>query len=154
MDQNQENPFPEMPSQSPKRSSTQPQYVPVYMPPNARQKTPKRSVISSLLRSVFIVIFICSLLLNVYLALLLSTGLYEQVYQTGDRKNKIALIDLQGRITMKSPDEMRRMFRRAAEDKYVKAVILVIDSPGGGVVPSDMITRHLQDFKKKRYILI
>ena len=41
-----------------------------------------------------------------------------------------------------------RMIRTATQDKDVKAIILAIDSPGGGITASDIIYNELKKFKK------
>lgn len=75
-------------------------------------------------------------------------------------RDQILLLDLTGLVTV---DESRGMFSnspgmlvglmdrlKAAEDnKNIKAVILRIDSPGGGVTASDLIYHEILRFKKK-----
>jgi len=131
---------------------------PSYAPPPAPPEKPKRGVLSRILRSVVLSILILSLILNFYLALILADRFSQQVYRSGDKMNKIALIDLQGSINMQTAAEMRRMFKRAEEDEAVKAVILVVNCPGGQVAPSNMVNRYIQDFRrdtgKKVYVSI
>ncbi|MBI5779197.1 MAG: signal peptide peptidase SppA [Planctomycetes bacterium] len=45
---------------------------------------------------------------------------------------------------------VRDVLKRAESDRYVKAIILDINSPGGGVTASDNIHRELKRFKAKR----
>jgi protease IV len=67
--------------------------------------------------------------------------------------DKIAVVDLKGVIL--SPDDTVKELRRFADDGSVKAIILHIDSPGGGAAASEEIYRELRrirDQKKKRVV--
>ncbi len=50
--------------------------------------------------------------------------------------------------------EVTAMLRKAEKDASVKAVVLVIDSPGGAVADTDMLYRELMDFKARRQVKI
>jgi protease IV len=76
--------------------------------------------------------------------------------------DKIALIDVEGLIVnartgglMSSGDNPVSLFRErldaAAEDKKVKAVVLRINSPGGGVTASDIMYRDLIHFREETH---
>lgn len=136
---------------------------PPYYPPPQRPlgsyppfypEKPRRSFLGRVFRSLMVIILLFSLALNVYLgaylALTLNRGVEEHTWAQGkDKMNRIALIDLQGSINMETAAQMRRMLREAERDQTVKGVILVVNSPGGEVVPSDMINRYISDFSKK-----
>jgi protease-4 len=69
-------------------------------------------------------------------------------------KNKIAVIPIEGVIMgggsrggYSLVDLIKAQLERAAEDTHVKAVILKVDSPGGEVLASDEIARHIREFK-------
>ncbi|MDQ3304293.1 MAG: signal peptide peptidase SppA, partial [Actinomycetota bacterium] len=47
-----------------------------------------------------------------------------------------------------TPETLRDQLRQAEEDERVKAVVLEVDSPGGGVVPTDEMYRSIQEFKE------
>jgi protease-4 len=75
-------------------------------------------------------------------------------------RDKVALIDVEGMIVnarvggMLSPGEnpvtlFHERLQAAAEDKHVKAVVLRINSPGGGVTASDIMYRDLCTFRAK-----
>lgn len=85
--------------------------------------------------------------------------LEEQVL-SGEGKDKIVLMDITGVITSeegssaiggaKKPGmlaEMREGFDRARRDRNVKAVVLRINSPGGGVTASDTLYHEIKKFK-------
>ena len=65
----------------------------------------------------------------------------------------IAIVDLNGVIT--SPDKVVKNLKKFADDDSVKAIILHIDSPGGGVAASEEIyreVRRVRDEKKKKIV--
>lgn len=66
-------------------------------------------------------------------------------------KNQIAIVVAEGSIVDgdQSPgsvggDSTSRLLRDAREDENVKAVVLRVDSPGGGVFPSELIRREVE----------
>ncbi|HQU32012.1 MAG TPA: signal peptide peptidase SppA [Candidatus Brocadia sapporoensis] len=79
----------------------------------------------------------------------------------GSGKNKILVIDVSGIISetkrqglaglSDEPDMValiKEELKTAARDKYIKAIILRINSPGGTVTASDMIYHEIEQFKK------
>ena len=86
--------------------------------------------------------------------------LTEQVI-SGEGRDKVLLIDINGFITSqdsapsfvgkKGPGLLARVreeLDRARSDKNVKALVLRINSPGGGVTASDMLYHEIKKFKK------
>lgn len=126
------------------QASPAPIYIPQVAPP-----AKKSSMFSRILSSLFVSLFILSVIMNFYLAILLSSGLQARVYQEGDEKNRIALISLDNSIDMQTAAELRNMLIRAEEDDTVRAVILVVNSPGGQVSPSNMIHKYITDYKEE-----
>jgi protease-4 len=59
------------------------------------------------------------------------TGETETVFAGGE---KIAVVDLKGVIL--SADDVVRQLKKYRDDRSIRAILLRIDSPGGGVVPS------------------
>jgi protease-4 len=75
--------------------------------------------------------------------------LLEQEYRDG-RGGEIAIIPVRGII-----DDAQAAFVQTAADKILKersarAVVLRVDSPGGGVTPSDQIWRQIRRLKEAR----
>jgi protease IV len=67
--------------------------------------------------------------------------------------NKIAIIDITGVI--ENSDDVIRQLKRYEDDSSVKALVLRIDSPGGGVAASQEIFDQLLRFKEKhKYIVV
>ncbi|MBN1766511.1 MAG: signal peptide peptidase SppA [Sedimentisphaerales bacterium] len=147
-------------SREPAESVAPPCPIPVYVhstPPYAGRKAGS-SLLMIILRYFLALIVIGSLFMNIYLGIIVARSMHQNIYQTGDPRNLIALIDLQGTITMKTADQIRLLLKRARENDSVKGVILVVNSPGGQVAPSNMINKYISDFKedtgKKFYVSI
>src|SRR5581483_8966531 len=67
--------------------------------------------------------------------------------------DKIAVVDLEGVIL--SPKTVVDQLKRYADDDSIKAIILHVNSPGGGVAASEEIYRQvkrIRDDKKKRIV--
>jgi len=146
VDQNANIPSGSVSSSGPGASAPRP--IPVYAaqaPPPKKGSGP--SAIMWLLRIIFTFIFVCSLILNAYLLLIISLDIREEVYRPGKGANKIALIDLAGAIDMDTAEQMRTTLQWAEEDSLVKGVIIVVNSPGGAVAPSNMIKKYIDDFQ-------
>jgi len=58
-----------------------------------------------------------------------------------DAEEKVGVIEVKGLIS--DPQETIQDIRRYREDKSIKAIVLRIDSPGGGVGPSQEISREI-----------
>src|SRR6202142_165167 len=67
--------------------------------------------------------------------------------------SKIAVVDLEGVIM--SPKQVVKQLKQFADDDSVKAIIIHVNSPGGGVAASEEIYREgkrIRDEKKKRIV--
>jgi protease IV len=81
----------------------------------------------------------------------------EVVMEDNGASRKLAVIDVDGIITSSMEDGggynlaeiIKAQLDRAGEDDRVKAVVLRVDSPGGEVLASDEIYRHIVDFQRK-----
>jgi len=90
----------------------------------------------------------------------------QEQFVSGDNSssNKVLLMSISGviladevdnqRSDAATPGHIKEMLEKAGKDKQVKALILEIDSPGGGVTASDMIYTYLKDFRKDHNIPI
>src|SRR5690349_23754624 len=75
-----------------------------------------------------------------------------EVYREGSG-GEIAVVDLEGVII--TPKETVKQLKKFADDDAVKAIILHVNSPGGGVAASEEIYREvkrIRDEKKKRIV--
>ena len=75
-------------------------------------------------------------------------GLVEKVLVEGHRTNKIAVINIEGVIDGEMSVWVQKQLKRAEDDSNVKALIVRIASPGGGVAASDQIHYYISRFKE------
>ena len=82
---------------------------------------------------------------------------YLSTIDTEENKseNKIAVIHVEGTITtgesaygVAGSDTIVKNIRKAIKDDSVKALVLRVNSPGGGVYASELITNSLNEFKE------
>ena len=66
-------------------------------------------------------------------------GYHERVVQPGSSSSKVVVIGLEGVIDNTQPDRIAEQLRAVRKDRHVKAIILRVNSPGGGVTASDEI---------------
>ena len=76
------------------------------------------------------------------------------------KRTKIGVLPLEGAIVTKD-DESRTISKETtipilekyAEDDEIAAIIIIIDSPGGLVIPSDTIAHHIEEIKKIKPVI-
>ncbi len=134
-------------------------YVPANDTPRAFEvPTQKPKKKGSFWKIFFIVAFLLSVLANFFLfVLLIATSMFvsvgqtdsfvENVIRSGSSSKKIAVIRLEGIIDGKLSDMVKKQLDSAAKDDSVKAVILRVISPGGGVAASDRIHHQISKFR-------
>lgn len=86
-------------------------------------------------------------------ALVYFTVRSQQKDSFGGFGDKIAIVDLEGVIL--TPKDVVEQLRKYADDSSIKAIILHVDSPGGGAAASEEIYREvlrIRDQKKKRIV--
>lgn len=107
------------------------------------------------------VLLLGSIALNVILFIGLSVastptaaaaGTIEEVVLSGTRSQKIAVVRLSGVIMDQSRDQFFKLLDRVEKDSTVKAMIVEIDSPGGGVTASDEIYNRVMRIKQDKGI--
>jgi protease-4 len=101
----------------------------------------------------------------VAIVLILSAGnptapvVYDEEYVSGDGSDKIVVVPVEGEIASAddslggtqpttTPEGLADALRQAGEDTSVAAVVLEVNSPGGGVTASDEMHQSILDFKK------
>lgn len=105
--------------------------------------------------------------INVKMNLLPEAAPMEEHVLSGEGKDKIMLLDISGVISSadsgsltggaKEPgmlSQVREALDLARGDKRVKALVLRINSPGGGVTASDMLYHELKKYKKETGVKI
>lgn len=73
----------------------------------------------------------------------------EEVIQAGPRTTKIAVITVQGIIDGEQAQDIYRQLKRASDDKWVKGLILRVNSPGGTISGSDQICNEIRKYREK-----
>ena len=130
-------------------------YSPGFMPPGMYPppRPPRRG---GLLRTLFFVALLLllggSVLMNVLLlgsnSMSSSGGSVQTTVKTaGDSDKVIAVIPLEGIVDDAMQARVDRYITRAKDDSDVKAVVLLIDTPGGTVTASDEIYKQIKKFK-------
>jgi protease IV len=94
-------------------------------------------------------LFVLAVFSLVYVALH-AGGQQAGIHAFGD---KIGVVDLQGVIV--DPNETVEQLRKFADDDSIKAIIIHVNSPGGGVAASEEIYRQVKRIRdeKKKYIV-
>lgn len=109
---------------------------------------PSRTLLWIVIGSGIFFLFVLAVFALVYVTL--HAGHRTSLGGFGD---KIAVVDLEGVIL--SPETMVRELKQFADDDSVKAIIIHVNSPGGGVAASEEIYREvkrIRDEKKKRIV--
>jgi len=86
-------------------------------------------------------------------ALVYFTAKTQQKSSFSGFGDKIAVVDLEGVIL--SPKDVVEQLRKFADDSSVKAIVIHVNSPGGGAAASEEIYREVlrvRDVKKKRIV--
>lgn len=128
-------------------------------PPPRRGGTLARALLITLATTVFGL----SLMLNVYLLALVGATQSESTLTNavetplvagggGDPSQKVAVVKLEGVITDESAKPLIQLLDHVQADANVKAVVLEINSPGGGVTASDELYNRVLRLKKERGI--
>jgi protease-4 len=94
-------------------------------------------------------LFVLAVFTLVYLAFHVG-GESAGLHAFGD---KIGVVDLEGVIL--DPSETNEQLRKLADDDSIKAIIIHVNSPGGGVAASEEIYREVKRIRdeKKKYIV-
>jgi protease-4 len=88
-----------------------------------------------------------------------STAVYDEQYVSGEGPDKIAVVPVEGQIASAdsavggvqpttTPEGLADALQQAKEDESVAAVVLEVNSPGGGVTASDVMHQSILDFKR------
>ena len=89
-----------------------------------------------------------------------APALYDEEYVSGDGPVKVVVVPIEGVIApaddtlggvlpTSTPEGLTDALRQAGSDPSVVAVVLEIESPGGGVVPTDQMHRRIHKFKEE-----
>ncbi|NIA06377.1 MAG: signal peptide peptidase SppA [Actinobacteria bacterium] len=118
--------------------------------------TPKKSFISRLKDALVLIVFLGSLLLNLVLLLSVAataqvdSGVKETVLIDGSNTQRIAVIDVKGIINDELAEQLAPQFKHVKDNDKYKALVLYVDSPGGGVTASDTIAHYVAEIKQTK----
>jgi protease-4 len=100
-----------------------------------------------------VIIFILSIILNIVLMAAIpgriETGLAKSTIRDGVDDQIVAVYNVQDVIDDEAARRFEEFHREIIRDHMVKAVLLRIDSPGGGVAASDQIHSLVVDLRKR-----
>ena len=156
------------PTPPPLRQAPPPFTPPAYAMAPARPRGGSGWKIFAIVCGVLLLVSLAFNSLHIFSGLLSSEGgmtaghrsvgprLQENWLKDHDGPDKIAIIPVEGVIMGKGMgrgaglvEVVAEQFKRAAEDKHVKAVVLKVNSPGGEVLASDDIYRVIDQFQTK-----
>lgn len=131
---------------------TMPPMMPMFLPPPA----PRGRWGSAILTTFATTIFGLSILLNIYLLiysglLAKSTEFEKTTVVNGSSTEQIAAIPISGLIDDAAAEKLEKTLKEI-ENEPIKALVLEIDSPGGGVTASDQMYADVLRFKAKKQI--
>lgn len=121
---------------------------PGYLPPAYPAPQPSKGVVNKVVTSLVATLFILSILLNVYLLIFVSSLVTksEDVYRDGAGEKRVVIVPVDGGIDNEMADYVRRAFKSLEEDPPA-AIVLRVNSGGGGVTPSDQIWHTISSYK-------
>ena len=67
--------------------------------------------------------------------------------------NQIALLTIEGEINNESAQTLAKNLVKVRNENNVKAVVIRINSPGGGFIPSDMLWEKIQYVREKKPVI-
>ncbi len=117
------------------------------MPP---QEKKRGGFLSKLAGSAILSLLVISLLANLYMGLILSSifGTNEKVYAQGETDKRVVVLPVVGGIDAGMASYVRESIQKL-EDDLPAALVLRVDSGGGGVTPSDEIWKSITTFRVK-----
>lgn len=125
--------------------AAQPQVIYCQAPPK------RRSFFRKSIVTLFGLIVLLSIIMNVYLAAILASQfqgpISQSVLRKGDEKNTVAVYGITGVLDGAAAASFEMFYREVARDPKVRAIVLRVNSPGGGVTASDQIHEMVQRLK-------
>lgn len=88
---------------------------------------------------------------SVVIIAMYGLGLFGRDGRLFSLREKVGIIPVEGIIG--DSEELIEQINEFADDRGIRAVVLRIDSPGGGVVPSQEIYQAVRELKKKKKVV-
>lgn len=120
--------------------------------PRARPRTGVFTLLSKFMGVVAVALFFIAVGYYGAMAIVFSdagNGVSTRVYQPGDKQKIIAVVPIEGMIDGEKAEFVRRAMRSIERDDRVVAVVLRVDSPGGGTGPSEKIYHLISRFREE-----
>jgi len=118
-----------------------------YPPPPPKRSGIIRRVVTGIVSSLLLFSLVLNLYLGAYFASTMR-GLRETPYRTGDPDQRIVILPIEGVINDDTAVFVHRAFEQLRQD-VPKAIVLRVESGGGGVAASDRIWHELVEFKNE-----
>ncbi len=137
------------------------QTLPPPQPPAAPPCTPpmvmypkKSSLLGKFMQTIFIMTFLGSLALNIVMicvvyAMYRDTTFESSVIDDGKADEEVAVYTIQGTIDSQQAALFDKFYRKVRDEKNIKAVVIRVESPGGGVSASDCIMAKVKAIREK-----
>ncbi|MHC4070113.1 MAG: signal peptide peptidase SppA [Planctomycetota bacterium] len=135
------------------------EFGPVYIPSEGEVEVKKEVKRTGWKIFIVVVIGLCMLAMGAVFVLLVGVVTMfrsipqdvfaEEVIRSGNRWNKIVLIDVQGLINREQAEDFYQQLRTVQKDNHVKGLIVRVNSPGGTVSGSDQIYNEILNYRKK-----
>lgn len=142
---------------NPARGPIEPSGASLPLPPPPSYYSPPplskgRGVAGRLFVSILTALLLFSIVLNGYLWMFFNTvtsGPWEATYGDGQKDQRIIIVPIKGIINADTAAFMHTVTRQLREDRpeAIRAIVLRVDSGGGGVGASDRIYHALQQLK-------
>jgi len=146
--QNHDTGRPAVETTNPSAPPPPPPHAAPYQPPQPKGG----GTLSKIMTSIVLPLLLVSLIANVYMGYLvnsmLGTGPSEVTYQPGSDEARIAIVPVEGLIDGSTTEFVRKGLKKLEQDPP-EALILRVESGGGGVTASDQIRHQLNQFKQK-----
>lgn len=105
---------------------------------------------------IFLIVFLVGIVagVSVFAASQKESGIVQSnVTQTGT-SSTIAVLSISGVIDSSNASYAKKAIKEILENKNIRAVVLRVDSPGGGVTASDEIWHHIQKIKEEKIPIV
>ncbi|MEM8739452.1 MAG: S49 family peptidase [Planctomycetota bacterium] len=125
---------------------------PGYLPPAYPAPPKTRGVASKVLTSLLATVILLSIGLNIYFgifyAAVIAAGASESEYRAGSGEERVVIVPVVGGIDAEMQSFVRGAFK-SLDKKPPAAIVLRVDSGGGGVTASDQIWHTIKAYKAK-----
>lgn len=133
-------------------SAPPPPPPPGYLPPVYPAPPKQKGIGSKVMTSLVTALFLLSILINFYLIVIFVVptiaGSTEGVYREGTSEERVVIVPVEGGINDEMFQYVQKAFKSLEKD-VPEAIVLRINSGGGGVTASDQIWNVVHSFKVK-----